>query len=110
MQTALERDFGVRARWVEDGSDTTANNARSSARMLAARDITRVLLVTYGVHTARARRAFAAAGLTTVPAATGYVGSAPFGWQHLVHNAEALRLSNLALREWMAGLWYRLRR
>jgi len=29
--------------------------------------------------------------------------------QHLVPNAEALRVSNLALREWTAGLWYRLR-
>lgn len=110
MQTALERDFGVRARWIEDRSQTTAENARLSATMLAAQGITRVLLVTDAVHMTRARRAFAAAGLTTVPAATGYVGNAPFRWQHLVPNAEAMRLSNLALREWVAGLWYRLRR
>jgi hypothetical protein len=29
--------------------------------------------------------------------------------RHLVPNAEAMRLSNVALREWAAALWYRLR-
>jgi uncharacterized SAM-binding protein YcdF (DUF218 family) len=109
MQPVLEREFGVRARWVEDRSDTTAENARFSAALLAAAGITRVLLVTDAYHMPRARRAFAVAGLTPIPAATGYIGEPAFRVQHLVPNAEALRLSNLALREWTAGLWYRLR-
>jgi uncharacterized SAM-binding protein YcdF (DUF218 family) len=109
MQTALEHDFGVRARWIEDRSDTTAENARMTAAILAPLGITRVLLVTDGFHMPRARRAFAVVGLTPITAATGYIGQPQFRLQHLVPNAEALRLSHLALREWAAGLWYRLR-
>jgi uncharacterized SAM-binding protein YcdF (DUF218 family) len=109
MQIAFERDFGLRPRWVEDRSETTADNARLTAKLLAAAGIRRVLLVTDAVHMPRAHRAFARAGLDAVAAPTGYVGSAPFRWQHLVPNAEALRLSNVALREWTARLWYWLR-
>jgi uncharacterized SAM-binding protein YcdF (DUF218 family) len=109
MQIVLEREFGVRPRWVEERSDTTAQNARFSAAMLSPLGITRVLLVTDAFHMPRARRAFAIAGLTPLAAPTGYVGGRPFRPQHLVPNAEALRVSNLALREWSAMLWYWLR-
>jgi uncharacterized SAM-binding protein YcdF (DUF218 family) len=109
MQAVLERDFGIRARWIEDRSDTTAENARLSAAILAPLGLARVLLVTDAYHMPRARRAFAVAGLTAIAAPTGYIGRPAFRLPHLVPNAEALRASNLALREWVAGLWYRLR-
>ena len=109
MRAVLEREFGVRARWIEDRSDTTAGNARLSAAILAPLGLTRVLLVTDAYHMPRARRAFAVAGLTAIAAPTGYIGRPVFRLPHLVPNAEALRVSNLALREWAAGLWYRLR-
>jgi uncharacterized SAM-binding protein YcdF (DUF218 family) len=77
--------------------------------MLAPLGITRVLLVTDAYHMPRARRAFAVAGLDPVAAPTGYIGRSALRPQQLVPNAEALRVSNVALREWTAGLWYRLR-
>lgn len=109
MRAALERDFGVRPRWIEDRSKDTAENARLTAALLVPLGLTRVLLVTDAFHMPRARRAFAAAGLTPIAASTGYVGRSPFRLQHLVPNAEALRISNVALREWVAVGWYRLR-
>jgi uncharacterized SAM-binding protein YcdF (DUF218 family) len=109
MQAVLEREFGQPPRWVEDHSDTTAENARFSTAILAPQGITRVLLVTDAFHMPRAQRAFARAGLSPIAAPTGYIGRREFRPQHLVPNAEALRISHLALREWMAGLWYRLR-
>jgi uncharacterized SAM-binding protein YcdF (DUF218 family) len=109
MQAVLEREFGIKARWVEDRSDSTAENARFTAKMLAPLGITRVLLVTDAYHMPRARRAFAVAGLDPVAAPTGYIGRSALRPQQLVPNAEALRVSNVALREWTAGLWYRLR-
>jgi len=108
MQALLEREFGIQARWVEDRSDTTAENARFTAAILAPLGVTRVLLVTDAFHMPRARRAFAIAGLDPIAAPTGYIGRSQFRPQQLVPNAEALRVSNLALREWTAGLWYRL--
>ena len=109
MQAVLEHEFGIKARWIEDRSDTTAENARFTAAILAPLGIRRVLLVTDAYHMPRARRAFAGAGLDPVAAPTGYIGRSALRPQHLVPNAEALRVSNLALREWAAGLWYRLR-
>ncbi len=109
MQGVLEHEFGIKANWIEDGSDTTADNARLSAAILAPQGIRRVLLVTDAYHMPRARRAFAAAGFAPVAAPTGYLSRRAFRGQHLVPNAEALRVSNVALREWVAGLWYRLR-
>jgi uncharacterized SAM-binding protein YcdF (DUF218 family) len=109
MQTVLEREFGIKARWIEDRSDTAAENARFTAAILLPLGIRRVLLVTDAYHQPRARRAFALAGLAPIAAPTGYIGRSAFRPQHLVPNAEALRVSNLALREWAARLWYRLR-
>lgn len=109
MQAVLAQEFGIEARWIEDRSDTTAENARFTATLLAPLGIRRVLLVTDAYHMPRARRAFAGAGLDPVAAPTGYIGRSAFRPQQLVPNAEALRVSNLALREWAAGAWYRLR-
>jgi len=109
MTTVLERELGIRPRWIEDQSDTTAENARLAAALLTPLGIRRVLLVTDAFHMPRAQRAFHAAGLDPVAAPTGYIGKRTFRWQHLVPNAEALGLSNVALREWAAGLWYRLK-
>lgn len=109
MQQLLEREFGIEARWVEDRSDTTAENARFSAAMLATPGVARVLLVTDAYHMPRASRAFVAAGLDPIAAPTGYIGQSRFRPQKLVPTVEALYASNLALREWTAGLWYRLR-
>lgn len=109
MQVALERDFGVRARWIEGDSKNTAENARLTAALLAPLGLRRVLLVTDAHHMPRAQRAFASSGLTPIAAPTGYVGTPAFRLQHLVPNAEAMRISQVALREWAAGVWYRLR-
>ncbi len=109
MQVVLEREFGIKARWIEERSDTTADNARLSSAILAPLGIKKVLLVTDAFHMPRARRAFALSGFTPIAAPTGYIGQRAFRPQQLVPNAEALRVSNLALREWAAGFWYRLR-
>ncbi len=109
MQPLLEREFGVPARWIEDGSDTTAENAKFTAALLKPEGITRVLLVTDAAHMPRALHSFRLVGLEPIAAPTGHVGSRPFRPRHLVPNAEAMRLSNVALREWAAALWYQLR-
>jgi len=110
MAPLLEREFSITPRWIDDGSDNTAENARRTAAILQADGIDRVLLVTDAAHMPRALRVFTQAGLTPIAAATGYSGQRGFAPQQLVPNVEALWLSNLAIREQAAGLWYRLRR
>jgi len=109
MAPLLEREFGVAARWIEDASDTTAENAHRTAAILKAEGIGRVLLVTDAAHMPRALRIFSRTGLTPIAAATGYAGQRSFTPQQLMPNVEALWLSNLAIREQAAGLWYRFR-
>lgn len=102
MQHALQGEFGVRPRWIESESRTTAENAKFSAALLRAAGVTRVLLVTHAFHMPRAAAQFEHAGLQVIPAPTGFQGLREFEWLHLVPAADALRLSHVALREWLA--------
>lgn len=102
MQQVLQREFGIAPRWVETASRTTAENGQFSAAMLRTAGITRVLLVTHSFHMRRARADFERAGLQVIAAPTGFEGLRRFSWLHLVPTADALRLSHVALREWLA--------
>lgn len=102
MQRALEGEFDVHPRWVETASRTTAENAQLSARLLRADGVTRVLLVTHSFHMPRTRAQFEHAGLAVIAAPTGFQGLRRFEPLHLVPQADALRLSHVALREWLA--------
>ena len=102
MQQVLQQEFGITPRWVETASGTTAENAVFSASLLRAAGVRRVLLVTHAFHVPRAEARFARAGLQVIPAPTGFQGLRRFEWLHLVPTADALRLSHVALREWLA--------
>lgn len=102
MRRVLEGEFGIRARWVETTSRNTAENAQLSARLLKPAGVSRVLLVTHSFHMPRSRAQFERAGLEVIPAPTGFQGLREFEWLHLVPQADALRLSHVAMREWLA--------
>jgi uncharacterized SAM-binding protein YcdF (DUF218 family) len=68
MRVTLMRDFGVQARWVENQSRDTFDNAQLSVQILRAAGITRVLLVTDATHEWRASAEFESAGLAVVSA------------------------------------------
>jgi len=102
MRRVLEREFGITPRWMETASNTTAQNAEFSARELRAAGVSRVLLVTHSFHIPRAAAQFERAGLHVIPAPTGFQGLREFDWLHLVPTPDALRLSHVALREWLA--------
>ena len=75
MSTTLSRDLGISARWVENRSGDTYENARFSARLLRAAGVHRIVLVTDSTHEWRAAHEFMAAGFEVVPAPVG--GDAP---------------------------------
>lgn len=109
MRDALRDEFGIAPRWVEAASDTTYDNARLSAAELLRAGVEHVLLVTDAWHMPRAQPVFERHGLKVTPAPTGYLGQAAFRPLHLVPNAASLRIAHIALREWLAIAWYRLR-
>ena len=108
MVRSLRNDFHVGVRFVENRSLNTAENAAYSAALLAAAGITRIVLVTHGVHMIRAVGAFESQGLTVVPAPIGR-RSIPITFTAFLPSASALTRSVGAIHEYLGRVWYRLR-
>lgn len=72
MANTLQQDFSVSARWLEERSRTTWENARFSAEILQAQGIKSVVLVTDAWHMRRSRWSFEQAGLQVIPAPQGF--------------------------------------
>jgi uncharacterized SAM-binding protein YcdF (DUF218 family) len=109
MRVAAERDFGVEVRWVEGASRNTMENATLSARILLPEGVSTVLLVTHAEHMPRSMRAFAAAGIASVPAPVGSVVHAdpdPLSLGALLPRTRALDRSASAIHELAGMLWY----
>lgn len=111
MIGVLEKELRVPVRWREDASDDTAENATKSAALLRQAGIRRVVLVTHAFHMLRARRAFEGAGVEVVPAPMGF-RALPRGFPEAPHEwlprASAMRLTYLAMHEWIGLAWYAL--
>lgn len=110
MQQALTEELWQPARWVEDTSTNTHENAINSAALLKAAGIRRIYLVTTASHMMRARRSFELAGLEVIPAPTVYSGRAfSLFWGDYVPNPAGLSLWQELLHEVLGIVAYRLR-
>ncbi len=107
MRATLHDEFGVDARWDDNASRNTRENALFSERTLHPLGIRRIVLVTDGWHFARARGEFEKNGFTVIAAPTGLLGTRPFTLYQLVPNVESLRYAHFALRELLGAMWYR---
>jgi uncharacterized SAM-binding protein YcdF (DUF218 family) len=108
MRNALESEFGVRVRWLEDRSRNTHENAQFTAARLEQEGVKRVVLVAHGFDMRRARAEFTAAGLDVVPAPTFVPSRRPLEPTDLIPSVGALQASYYALYELLANLVLRL--
>lgn len=99
MQATLSRNFGITARWVENRSGDTFENARFSARLLHVDHVSRVILVTSSMHEWRATQEFMATGLQVVPAPVGDLAPRPLGIASFVPGMGSLLRSHEAVYE-----------
>jgi uncharacterized SAM-binding protein YcdF (DUF218 family) len=99
MRDTLLRNFGIRARWVDDQAHDTFDNARNSVRLLKADAVSRVVLVTQGTHMRRSVHEFTAAGVEVVPAPAGLLAPRDFGISRYVPNPDALLRTHAAIYE-----------
>lgn len=108
MQSALVSDFRVAAKWVENKSANTHENARYTKMMLAEAGVQRVYLVTHATHMPRAVWSFENQGLSVIPAPMGFNTLNKEDRETLGYfpSANGLRLSSNALRERMGLFWY----
>ena len=110
MVETLQKNFGISARWREDKSRDTWENATGSAAILKREGVTRVYLVTHFWHMRRAFLAFRGAGLDPVPAPVRPPAKATsFSVRQLLVQTSAWQNSYYALHEWIGLLYYRLR-
>lgn len=107
MREALERDFGVKVRWVEGASRDTAENARLSAPILKAAGVARIALVSHGWHLPRAIPLFEKQGLEVIPAPTAFSTGSP----SLLENSlpRAMVRSRQALHEYLDRFYNHLK-
>jgi uncharacterized SAM-binding protein YcdF (DUF218 family) len=99
MQATLLRNFGIDARWVDDNSFDTFENAKHSARILEAAGIRRIILVTRATHMWRSVHEFTATGLQVIPAPVGMVAQREIGLSGYVPSADALSRAVAAVNE-----------
>jgi uncharacterized SAM-binding protein YcdF (DUF218 family) len=108
MKEALESEYDVKVRWVEDRSRNTRENAVNSATILQADGVRSIVLVLHSFDVPRARGEFARVGLVVIPAPTAIPGP-DFVWPgDFVPGVTGLQASHYACYEIAAGLWYRL--
>ena len=107
MRSALEHDFGLPVKWIEDRSVNTAENARSSAAILEKENISAIVLVTHALHMPRALAFFEAAKLRVIPAPTGFPPTPGSSADAIVPRMDALAFSHAALHEALAHTWSR---
>jgi uncharacterized SAM-binding protein YcdF (DUF218 family) len=107
MADTLSSDYGIRAKWLEDRSSNTAENAIFSAGVLKSAGITRVILVTHAWHMKRSEKAFAANGLSVKPAPTAaYDSSRSDILSEITPGLGTLRMSGYAIHEIIGIAWY----
>lgn len=104
MAAELQHFFHTPVKWVENRSNTTAENAQYSAAILNAEQINKIVLVTNEWHLKRAKWLFEQQGFEVMTAGTGSHYSIEYGGMAFIPQAHALNTSSLALKEWL-GYW-----
>lgn len=97
----LAEEYGIPARWLEDRSRDTRENAQATAKLLLPQGVRRIALVTDETHMARSVRNFREAGFEVVPAPTAFV--LPSRWPVLewLPSTDGLAASRFILHEWL---------
>jgi uncharacterized SAM-binding protein YcdF (DUF218 family) len=106
MAEALENDFRLSARWREDRSMTTYQNALYSAEMLRRAGIPAAVVVTNRWHMARALWSFRAVGYPVVAAPTASGRRLRLEPASFLPQIPALLDSYYALHELIGLAWY----
>ena len=109
MREVLEQDFHVPARWTEDTSDNTYENARHSFSILQQAGIHKIYLVTHAWHMPRAAGIFRRAGFEVVEAPTAFTTRYRTDLLTFLPQAGSLYGSRIFIHEVIGLLWYRVK-
>ncbi len=72
MNMVLKQELGIQARWLEEESNTTQENALQSAKILNQESIKTIYLVIHFWHIPRAKAQFEKQGLKVIEVPLGF--------------------------------------
>jgi uncharacterized SAM-binding protein YcdF (DUF218 family) len=109
MQQTFKNNFHLDIQWLENRSQTTADEAKLLTPFLKKHKFEKVYLVTNAWHMPRSVYAFQQAGIAVIPAPMGYVAQMPPAQiSYYLPSILALRTTNIAIHEYIGLWWYRL--
>jgi uncharacterized SAM-binding protein YcdF (DUF218 family) len=109
MSMVLKQELGIEARWLEERSNTTQENAIQSAKILHQEGIKTIYLVTHFWHMPRARVQFEKEGFTVIEAPMGFYQKKQFTPLDFYPSHEGFQRTRWIWHELLGNLWYRLR-
>ena len=109
MSMVLKRELGIEARWLEEQSNTTQENAIQSSKILHQEGIKTIYLVTHFWHMPRAKLQFEKEGLTVVEAPMGFYQKKQFTPLDFYPSHEGFQRTRWIWHELLGNFWYRLK-
>ncbi len=109
MAAVLRSEFHVPVKWLEKRSRNTSENALFSHKILRVENINSIVLVTHAMHMARAVEQFERVGFKVFPAPTVFLSGPAVSLFNFLPSENALKISSMAIHEWLGGVWYRIR-
>ncbi len=109
MNKRLVALAGFSSTWLDKHSINTSQNARDTKVLLSKKGVNKIILVTSAYHMRRAMYAFRKEGISVIAAPTDYHSGKgyQFTLQQFMIYPSSLRVSHLALHEYIAELWYK---
>jgi uncharacterized SAM-binding protein YcdF (DUF218 family) len=109
MQRILKNEFQIQARWVENQSNTTEENAALSAKLIKQEGVTHIYLVTHFWHMPRAQAVFEKYGLKVTPAPMGFYQRDEFHPLDFYPSSAGIERARFIWSETMGLIWYRIK-
>jgi uncharacterized SAM-binding protein YcdF (DUF218 family) len=109
MSMVLKEELGIDARWLEEQSNTTQENALQSAQILNKEGIKTIYLVTHFWHMPRAKIQFEKQGLTVIEAPMGFYQKDLFTPLDFYPSSEGLQRTRWIWHEILGSACYNLR-
>ena len=105
---ALQEDYGLPLRWLDETSRDTRENALNTAALLQPEGIRRIALVTDATHMPRALPLFQAAGFEVVAAPTDFPARRSRRLLEWLPSSHGAAMCRTLLREWLGRLVARI--
>jgi uncharacterized SAM-binding protein YcdF (DUF218 family) len=109
MSMVLKQELGIDAKWLEEHSNTTQENALQSAKILHHEGIKTIYLVTHFWHMPRAKTQFEKQGLTVIETPMGFYQKEQFIPIDFFPSNEGFEKTRWIWHELLGSLWYRLK-